>query len=66
MRHARDTIATLARRSGIHRTELSHLFNSPDPNPFLSTVQRIVAALSADAEVNLVAIDPGRTALGAM
>ena len=60
------TITTLARRSGIHRTQLSTLFNNPDPNPCLLTVQRIVASLSAEAEVNLVAHDPGRTALGSM
>lgn len=58
------TITSLARRSGIHRTQLSTLFNHPDPNPCLLTVQRIVASLSAEAEVNLIALDPGRTALG--
>lgn len=58
------TITSLARRSGIHRTQLSTLFNHPDPNPCLLTVQRIVASLCAEAEVNLIALDPGRTALG--
>lgn len=58
------SITTLARRSGLHRSHVSTLFNSPDPNPCLSTVQRIVAALGAEAEVNLVALEQGQAALG--
>lgn len=55
-------ITTLARRSGIHRSQLSTLFNSPDPNPCVLTIQRIVDALDAESEVNLVALEQGHTA----
>lgn len=58
------SITTLARRSGIHRTQLSTLFNKSDPNPCLLTVQRIIAVLNADTEVNLVELEQGRAALG--
>lgn len=48
------SIATLAHRSGINRSQLSTLFRRTDPNPCLWTVQRIVAALNCDAEMMLV------------
>ena len=58
------SITTLARKSGIHRTQLSTLFNKSNPNPCLLTVQRIIAVLDAETEVNLVEIEQGRAALG--
>lgn len=53
-RQRRLTVATLADLTGIHRSQLSTLFNQVDPNPCLRTVDRIVTALGASAEMILV------------
>ena len=57
---ARDnqiTLSALARASGVSRPLLSTLFNDPDPNPSLTTIDRIVAALDAGTGFALVSAD---------
>ena len=45
----------LAQTSGISRPQLSTLLNDRDPNPLLSTVDRIVTAIGVEAELELIA-----------
>lgn len=52
------TVSTLALRAGIHRSQLSTIFNKADPNPSLWTVKRLAAALRADTELDLVELQP--------
>ena len=47
-------LASLARASSVGRPLLSTLFNDPDPNPSLATVDRIVTALDAASDFDLV------------
>ena len=57
---ARDnqiTLSALARASGVSRPLLSTLFNDPDPNPSLATVDRIVTALDAGPGFALVSAE---------
>ncbi len=54
---ARDnaiTVSALARSSGVSRPQLSTLFNDPDPNPTLATLDRLVTALGAESQFGLV------------
>lgn len=44
----------LSRLTKISRPQLSTLFNDPDPNPQLMTIDRIVTALGVEAELELV------------
>ena len=48
------TLASLARASSVGRPLLSTLFNDPDPNPSLATIDRIVTALDAASDFDLV------------
>jgi transcriptional regulator with XRE-family HTH domain len=54
----REKISTvaLAKKTGMARPMLSTLLNHPDPNPSLATFDRIVAALNAEEEFQLVNI----------
>jgi DNA-binding XRE family transcriptional regulator len=54
------TVSTLALRAGVHRSQLSTIFNKADPNPSLWTVKRLAAALRADTELDLVEPQPPR------
>ena len=57
---ARDnqiTMSALARSSGVSRPLLSTLFNDPDPNPSLTTIDRIVTALDAGPGFALVSAE---------
>ncbi|MEZ4449875.1 MAG: hypothetical protein R3B09_10390 [Nannocystaceae bacterium] len=45
----------LSRLTSITRPHLSTLFNDPDPNPQLITIDRIVTALGVEADLELVA-----------
>ena len=57
---ARDnqiTLSALARASGVSRPLLSTLFNDPDPNPSLATIDRIVTALDAGPGFALVSAE---------
>ena len=52
------TLASLARASSVGRPLLSTLFNDPDPNPSLATIDRIVTALDAASDFDLVPATP--------
>jgi DNA-binding phage protein len=53
-RQRRLTLVVLADLTGVHRSQLSTIFNQADPNPCLRTVDRIVTALGATVETVLV------------
>jgi DNA-binding phage protein len=44
------TVSALAKVAQINRSQLSTLFNDPDPNPTLATFDRLVVALGAEQE----------------
>lgn len=48
------TVSALAKVAQINRSQLSTLFNDPDPNPTLATFDRLVVALGAEQEFTLV------------
>ena len=48
------TVSALAKVAQINRSQLSTLFNDPNPNPTLATFDRLVVALGAEQEFTLV------------
>ena len=56
---ARENIATvsaLAKVADVNRSQLSRMFNAPDPNPTLAVFDRLVVALGAERDFVLVSI----------
>ncbi|MBK6843203.1 MAG: helix-turn-helix transcriptional regulator [Dermatophilaceae bacterium] len=48
------TVSALAKVAGVNRSQLSTLLNDADPNPTLSTFDRLVVALGAEHDFALV------------
>lgn len=57
LRHARHerglSLATVAKRSGIDRSQLSRLENDPHPNPTLATLTRLARAIGVELTIDI-------------
>lgn len=52
----------LARLSGVSRPQISTLFNDQDPNPKLTMIDSLVAALGAEQEFSVISADAEQVA----